>query len=269
MTTNRKKILLTNDDGIRSSGILSLYNELSKFADVTIISAETQRSAESKAVTINNIIRTEKINITDSIVGYSITGTTADAVILGVNTLEEGPFDFVVAGINQGLNVSNHIVLTSGTCAACFEASFYGIPAAAFSMHVSEKNFFISPDDNTFQKAAEVSALIVKQLLQCTYPENLAFINVNYPLDVSLETEIKNTFLSNRFLDFKPEKKLDPRNNSYYFILGHLVEDIPQGSDTDTLLHKMISISPVTANLNLNFKSANDHFVNDLIQKIR
>ncbi len=269
MTTIRKKILLTNDDGIRSNGILTLYTELSKFADVTIIAAETQRSAESKAITINNIIRTEKINITESIVGYSISGTTADAVILGTNILEEGPFDFVVSGINQGLNISNHIVLTSGTCAACFEASFYNIPAVAFSMHVSEKNFFVSPDHNTFQKAAEVSAQIVKELLLSTYPENLAFINVNYPQDVSLETEKRNSFMANKFLDFKPEERQDPRNNNYYFIWGDIVKDIPPGSDTDTLMQKKVSISAVTANLNLNVKSENEQFVDDLIQKVK
>lgn len=269
MTTNRKKILLTNDDGIRSSGILSLYKELSKFADVTIIAAETQRSAEGKAITINNIIRIEKIHITDSIIGYSISGTTADAVIIGENTLEEGPFDFVVAGINQGLNISNHIVLTSGTCAACFEASFYDIPAVAFSMHVSEKNFFVSPDHSTFQKAAEVSAQIVKVLLQSTYPENLAFINVNYPQDVSLETEKRNTFMANKFLDFKPEQRQDPRNNDYYFIWGDFLTDAPIGSDTEVIMQSKVSISPVTANLNLNFKLGNELFVNDLIQKMK
>ena len=269
MTTTKKKILLTNDDGIRSAGILSLYKELSKFADVTIISAETQRSAEGKAITINTIIRNEKIHITDSIIGYSITGTTADAVILGLNTLDEGPFDFVVSGINQGLNISNHIVLTSGTCAACFEASFYNVPAVAFSMHVSEKNFFVSPDHKTFQKAAEVSAQIVRELLVRNYPKNLAFVNVNYPQEVTLKTPKVTTYLTNRFLDFKPEQRKDPRNNDYYFVWGDIIKDIPPGSDAEAIMKNTISISPVTANLNLNNGSENESFIENLIEKMK
>ena len=269
LTSNRKKILLTNDDGIRSAGIISLYNELSKFADVTIISTETQRSAEGKAITINNIIRTEKTRITDSIIGYSITGSTADAVILGLNTLEEKPFDFVVSGINQGLNISNHIVLTSGTCAACFEASFYGIPSAAFSMHVSEQNFFVSPDHDTFKKAAQISAEIVKELLEMEFPENLAFVNVNYPQDVTIDTERVNTILTNRFLDFKPELRKDPRNNDYYFVWGSVIMDIPEGSDAEAIMNKKVSISPVTANLNLNNGSANTNFVDEMMKKMK
>ncbi|NHJ32631.1 MAG: 5'/3'-nucleotidase SurE, partial [Asgard group archaeon] len=57
MSSDRKKILLTCDDGIRSNGLLQLYSELSKFADVTIITPNTQRSAEGKAITINQIVR--------------------------------------------------------------------------------------------------------------------------------------------------------------------------------------------------------------------
>jgi len=87
MSSSKKKILLTCDDGIHSNGLLELYNQLSKFADVIIITPQGQRSAESKAITINKILRIEKVNITDGISGYSISGTSADAVIFGLNFL--------------------------------------------------------------------------------------------------------------------------------------------------------------------------------------
>ncbi|MCK5298682.1 MAG: 5'/3'-nucleotidase SurE [Candidatus Heimdallarchaeota archaeon] len=267
MSVVRKKILLTCDDGIRSNGLVQLYSELSKFADVTIITPNTQRSAEGKAITINQIIRVEKEEITPDITGYSISGSSADAVIFGLNALEEGPFDLVVAGINQGLNISSHIVLTSGTCAAAFEASFYGVPAIAFSMHVNPANYFVNPTLETFSNTAKISAQITKQVLQMDFPEKLAFINVNYPYNASNDTPIKITKLANKFLVFKPELRKDPRNNDYYFFWGDPVKEAPEGSDIEAIAKEYISISPVTSDLNLNNKAEEFTLLDILVKK--
>ncbi len=267
MSSSKKKILLTCDDGIHSNGMLELYSHLSKFANVTIITPQGQRSAESKAITINKILRVEKVNIIDGINGYSISGTSADAVIFGLNSLEEGPFDLVVAGINQGLNISSHIVLTSGTCAAAFEASFYNVPSIAFSMDVSQKNYFVTPTREIFKNAGKIAASITKKVLNLTFPEKLAFINVNFPLDANDETPVELTSLANKFLIFKPDLRKDPRNNDYYFLWGNPVQEAPKGSDIEAILHSKISVSPVTADLNLNNNKESNNLLDKLIEK--
>ena len=268
MTNSRRKILLTNDDGIRSSGVIELYKELSQFADVTVITPHIQRSGEGKAITINNIVRVEKVDVNGLFQGYTITGTSADAIIFGLNTLEEGPFDFVVSGINQGLNISSHIILTSGTCAAAFEAAFNNIPAVAFSMNVSSKHYFISPENEIFTQAAKVSAKIVKELLERDFPENLAFLNVNYPDNVAYNTPIEYTFLADRFIDFTPKAQKDPRNMDYYFFWGGLTKNIPKGSDLDIIMQEKVSISAIRKNLTLNDDNSSQVFIDSLLEKI-
>lgn len=268
MNKRKKKILLTNDDGIRSAGLLELYKQLSTFADVTIITPEVQKSGQSKAITINNILRVEPVNIAKNIDGYYITGTSADAIIYGLTTLEERPFDMVVAGINQGLNISSHIVLTSGTCAACFEASFAGTPAVAFSMDVSRENFFVSPSQEAFHKAADIAGKIVKQLLEMPYPEDLAFININFPKKITEQTNIEWTHLAKKLLEFKPQKKKDPRNKHYYFLWGELVKEIEEGTDLAAITSNNISCSPITNNLNFNSSDTAKKFVKTLINKL-
>ncbi len=268
MTAVRKKILLTNDDGIRSSGVIELYKELSRFADVTVITPHIQRSGEGKAITINNIVRVEKVDVNGLFSGYTITGTSADAIIFGVGALEEGPFDFVVSGINQGLNISSHIILTSGTCAAAFEAAYYGLPAIAFSLNVSQKHYFVSPDSNTFEQAAKVSAKIVKELLERDFPEKLAFLNVNYPDNVAYNTPIVYTFLADRFLDFTPKEQKDPRGMDYYFFWGGLTKEIPEGSDLEIIMKEKVSISAVRKNLTLENDNSAKEFVEDLLEKL-
>ena len=268
MTNIRKRILLTNDDGIRSSGVIELYKELSRFTDVTVITPHIQRSGEGKAITINNIVRVVKEDVNGIFQGYTITGTSADAIIFGVNTLEEGPFDFVVSGINQGLNISSHIVLTSGTCAAAFEAAYSGLPAIAFSLNVSQKHYFVSPDSNTFEQAAKVSAKIVKEILEREFPEKLAFLNVNFPENVAYNNPIVYTFLADRFIDFTPKVQKDPRSMDYYFFWGGLTKNIPEGSDLDIIMKEQVSLSAVRKNLTLENDSSSKEFVLDVIEKL-
>ncbi|HUT82999.1 MAG TPA: 5'/3'-nucleotidase SurE [Candidatus Bathyarchaeia archaeon] len=266
--SNKPKILLTCDDGIHSNGLLQLYYELSNIADVTIITPHIQRSAEGKAITINQILRIEKIIINGDFEGYSINGTSADAVIFGLHELD-GPFDLVVSGINQGLNISSHIVLTSGTCAAAFEASFYGVPAIAFSMDVSPQHYFITPSRETFEQTAKISAKIVSILLGEKYPENLAFINVNYPFSITEKTPIKITNLAKRFLIFKPELRKDPRNNDYYFLWGEPAKEAPPGSDIEAFTQGAISLSPVINDLSFPFNKESLKFLDDLLLDLK
>ncbi|NHJ49957.1 MAG: 5'/3'-nucleotidase SurE [Asgard group archaeon] len=267
MTSVKPKILLTNDDGIRSNGLIQLYHELAKFADVTIITPHVQRSGESKAITINQIIRVETVDVTNSKKGYIINGTAADCVIFGLHALEERPFDLVVSGINQGLNISSHIILTSGTCAAALEASFYDVPAIALSMNVMQSHYFVSPSKETFTNVAKSAAKIVKKLIRKSFPKGLAFINVNFPFETTEETPIEIATIFNKFLDFKPELRKDPRNNDYYFFWGEPTFNAPKGSDVEVIGRGCISLSPASNDLNTTKESNLISFLLHLIKK--
>ncbi|MCF2143307.1 MAG: 5'/3'-nucleotidase SurE [Candidatus Heimdallarchaeota archaeon] len=249
MTEKKYKILLTCDDGLRSNGLIMLYKALKKIAQVTIITPHIQRSAEGKGITINQILHVEKEVISENIQGYTIDGSSADAVIFGLQALSERPFDMVVAGINQGLNISSHIILTSGTCAAAFEAAYMNIPAIAFSMDVHQANFFVTPPKETFKVATELAAKMVEKLLGKRFPPELAFFNVNFPKQITRETLIEITSLADRSLTFKPIKHKDPRENDYYFLWGDAILEAPPGTDLHAILKNKISISPVTKNL--------------------
>jgi 5'-nucleotidase len=263
--TRRKKILLTNDDGINSKGLLPLYRELSTFADVTVITPNIQRSGESKAITINTILRVEETELLPKVKAYTISGTAADGIIYALHKLPERPFDFVVAGINQGLNVSSHIIMTSGTCAAAFEASFYGIPAVAFSMKVPETNFFVTPEENVFHSAAKVAARITKQLIDKVYPQKMAFLNVNFPEKTTSTTPIVLTTLAKRLIVFKPYEYQDPRNNDYFFLWGDIAKEVKKGSDVHAILEDKISVTPITNDLTLNSNDQITNFVEKMI----
>ena len=109
---DKLNILIANDDGIDSPGIVRLAEAASKFGNVWVAAPSSQCSGMSQKLTIR--------------------GTLADCVKLAVNFLMPVKPDVVFSGINFGYNTGFDIAY-SGTVGAAMEALINGIPAIAFS----------------------------------------------------------------------------------------------------------------------------------------
>ncbi len=127
------RILLVNDDGIMAEGLSHIAKELEKDYELTIIAPENQQSAKSHSITLFEALSVKEVKL-DGIKSkaYSVSGTPADCVRVGMEALVPGGIDLVVSGINQGLN-SGMDILYSGTVSAAIEASVYNIPSIAIS----------------------------------------------------------------------------------------------------------------------------------------
>ena len=128
-------ILITNDDGIRADGIIELAKELAKTHNIYVVAPDTQRSATGHAITIHNPIMVNKEYIDDNISAYSISGTPADCVKVGVEALfKEVNIDMVLSGINNGPNLGTDVIY-SGTVSAAIEGFVQNKPSIAFSLN--------------------------------------------------------------------------------------------------------------------------------------
>lgn len=127
------RVLLVNDDGIHSEGIRILAKELEKDYEVIVVAPEEQKSAQSQAITISKSLIVKEIEL-DGLKSkaYSVSGTPADCVRVALDKLIEKPVDFVISGINTGLNAGMD-VLYSGTVSAAIEANIYKLPSMAIS----------------------------------------------------------------------------------------------------------------------------------------
>jgi len=246
-------ILLSNDDGIYSSGIRSLGSVMHKRNwNVTIIAPRSQRSAEGKAITFDQPVRMQEVSLSylEGKLGWRTTGTPADAVIFGVYQRvneKKPPFDLIVSGINAGENTSVHSVLTSGTCAVSLEAALLGFPAIAFSMDVDEHLFFDDFANPSGMKiAAETACEIIQKVLEQGLPEGIGFLNVNFPNTISKDTPIEICPMARtKYRDYTIRRE-DPRGVPYYWIWGETL-DIPQNTDAYAVLKKKVtSITPIT-----------------------
>jgi 5'-nucleotidase len=231
------KILLTNDDGYNAPGILALYETLKSNHEVLLIAPDREKSAVSHAITLNEPMRLERVNLSNGDKGYSITGTPADCVKLGLFKFYTSPPDLVISGINPGSNTGVNLNY-SGTVGAVREAALNGIPGIAVSMFKKEKVLdFFGMSQFMFQ--------IVNKIHDYKLPSG-TFLNINAPgIPVAEACGVKITRQALNNISKQFEKRIDPRNKAYYWY-GSIERIKSEGNtDVNALLENYISITPV------------------------
>jgi 5'-nucleotidase len=165
------RILLTNDDGIDAEGLQLLEKLVRQFTqNIWVCAPATNQSAKSHSLTTRQDIVLQEHDEQR----FSVTGTPADSVVIGVQQImRRNPPHLVLAGINAGRNLADDVVY-SGTVAAAREASLLGIPAIAFSQQMADY------PNQEWGTAAAVFAALFPYLLRLVLPAQ-SFLNVNFP----------------------------------------------------------------------------------------
>lgn len=237
-------ILLTNDDGVYSSGLKASYEALKNMGDVFVVSPAVQKSAVGRSISIMEPIRVSEVNV-DGMEAYAVDGTPTDSVIIGIHEIIKDTPDVVVCGINIGENISSESVTTSGTVGAALEAATQEAPSIAISLQVPDIEKFESFSHKfDFSLAKKVLAAVVKKVEEGAMPRGVDVLNVNVPLDFSGGFEVTN--LARRLYHTRIEERLDPRGRKYYWIDGVEIEDENEGTDLHALRKGKVSITPIT-----------------------
>lgn len=127
------RILVTNDDGINSEGLIILSKLLAAEHDVYVVAPDKNRSAVSHSFTMREAVILDGPEKKDGITWYSCSGTPSDCVHVVLAGLLGFMPDVVLSGINKGENLGTDIVF-SGTAAAARHASMEDIPGIAVSL---------------------------------------------------------------------------------------------------------------------------------------
>src|ERR1700751_4599723 len=133
------RILISNDDGIYSPGILALAEAAAQFGDVRIVAPDVEQSSMGAAITASRPLPVRKTPVKE-FDAYRVNGTPSDCVAMGLH-LWPGA-DLVLSGINLGSNLGNSI-WHSGTLAAAKQAVLLGLRGIALSVATprDEPNF--------------------------------------------------------------------------------------------------------------------------------
>ncbi len=244
-----KNILLTNDDGVYSTGLKAAYESVKDLGEVTVVAPSTQKSGVGRGISIFEPLRLSLASL-NGFKAYAVAGTPTDAVILGLfSILKEKP-DLVLSGFNVGENISTDTVTTSGTIGAALEAASYGIPAIAASIQVLDEGDKFD-DHRAYKYDFEVGIKFVKKIaknvIKLGLPEGVDLLNINIPRHATSETEIEITRLARKIFLTGVEERHDPRGRPYYWINGDLIRDAEEGTDVKAVMKKgHISVTPLS-----------------------
>jgi len=235
------KILVSNDDGIYSEGIIALREAMMEIGEVFVYAPHKQQSAIGHAITTHIPLRVNPYYMNGEFFGYAVTGTPADCVKLAVTThMKEKP-DLIVSGINHGSNTAINVIY-SGTVSAATEGTILGVPSIAFSLTTYV--------DFDFTYSKKVAQIIAKAVLKNGLPPGV-LLNVNIPpVNEDKIKGIKVTKQGKSRWNDCFEKRVDPQQREYYWLTGTMesFED-DEGSDIRAIQENYVSVTPIQFDL--------------------
>jgi 5'-nucleotidase len=227
------RILISNDDGIYSPGILALAKVASRFGRVRIVAPDVEQSSMSHAITSSRPLRYKQIRLGD-FEAYRVNGTPADCVALG--THQWGHVDLVLSGINLGANLGS-ACWHSGTVAAAKQAALLGMRGIAFSTSFSEKK---EPDFASLEPyVSKVLELLIKE-------KQMPLINVNLP---AKPKGIRWTRQAVGQYDGEVIRDKDPMGRAVFWFTVKPLEDEAEGTDRWAFANNWVSVTPLRLDL--------------------
>ena len=231
----RKKILVTNDDGVRSDGIIALAEALKPLGDVTIVAPLNEASAIGHALTLRRPLHLEPFG--DGV--FAVDGTPTDCVNIAVTKVLDGMPDLIVSGINKGWNIGDDVTY-SGTVSGALEGALLGVPSIAVSLKYTHDIFDFGP-------SSMVAARYAKAVLEKGLPPR-TLLNINVPTGPIRGYRITVQGKRNHITSVMDV--IDPRQRVWYWIEEGQNDWEPHDrSDYQAVKDGFVSITPLHPDL--------------------
>ncbi len=236
MSTEKPRILITNDDGIHSEGIAALEVALKDLGDIYVVAPESEMSGAAHSLTLARPLRIRQIDERH----WTVDGTPTDCVTLALNQILAPDIrpDICASGINHGANLGDDASY-SGTVAGALEATILGVPGLAFSLVVNRSH--------DFTESARIARQVTERALREGIPQD-TLLNVNIPKGNAKGLRVtKQGFKTARPVI---SEHIDPRGKAYYWI-GEVRDGFRAegGTDFEAIDEGFVSITPMRADL--------------------
>ena len=228
----KRRILISNDDGIYSPGMLAVAKVAARFGEVRIVAPDVEQSSMGHAITSSRPLRYRRVPL-GNFDAYRVNGTPADCVALGTHHWEH--VDLVLSGINLGPNLGNSC-WHSGTLAAAKQAALLGLRGIAFSTAVGEK-------EPNFTALEPYVAKVLRLLLE---EETMCLVNVNLP---AKPRGIRWTRQAVQQYDGKVVPGKDPMGRPIFWFTVIPLTGEEEGTDHWAFAHHWVSVTPLRLDL--------------------
>lgn len=230
------RILLTNDDGIHSDGLIKLEEALKQLGDVYVVAPAAEMSGASHSLTLARPLRIRQLDNRH----WAVDGTPTDCVTLALNKIlpyEERPH-ICVSGINHGGNLGDDATY-SGTVAGALEATILGVPGVALSL--------VARDNFNFRDAAAFAVVAAQKVLDEGLPEG-TLLNINLP-----PGEVKGVRVTRQGIkNARPviTEHIDPRGKPYFWIgEEYFNTNSEEGTDYHAVELGYVSVTPIRSDM--------------------
>ncbi|HSU14366.1 5'/3'-nucleotidase SurE [Longimicrobium sp.] len=232
-------ILCTNDDGYLARGLRVLSGAAQALGEVHVVAPDREQSATSHSLTMHVPIRERSVGERT----HSVSGTPTDCVFLAVQELLPRRPDFVLSGVNHGMNMGED-VLYSGTVSAAMEATVFGIPAVALS-------YAGRTDVEHLEAYGPLLERLLAQIVSHDGFPRETLLNVNLPpISPSDVKGVMVTRLGRRSFSDSYVRGTDPSGRPYYWIGGGSIEwATEEGTDFFAIDNGYISVTPLHLDL--------------------
>lgn len=247
---NRPLILLTNDDGIRSPGLLAAAHACAPLGDLLIAAPVVQQSGvgRAKPSTSGGRIFAEELLVNEQKhTGYAIEGSPAQVVEHALVELAVRPVAVAVSGINYGENIGEGIAV-SGTVGAAMEAASLGVPALAISLQTAPEHYYSHSAEVDFTVAAHFLHQFVVATLRQDLPAGVDLLKIDVPMAASVATPHRWTRLSRQryFHPVAPQRRKLSDPAPMGFRTGFDAERLEADSDIRAVIvDRVVSVTPV------------------------
>jgi len=231
-------ILLSNDDGYKSSGLKALKDVLENYGNVTTVAPHRDISASSSCLSVHGPVEINKISANF----YKVYGTPADCVHIASRGILKKIPDIVFSGVNIGSNMGDDVIY-SGTVGAAIEGrhSKYGSVAISIASKKPKHT------DDLHQTLEHIIEHIFHKLIK-----QKTIMNINIPdLPFSKIKGIKITKLGKRQLPLRAS--VLKKDKKKFFNIGRVGKGISAaGNDFHAIEKGFISITPLTIDMTNN-----------------
>jgi 5'-nucleotidase len=250
------QILITNDDGILSPGLLAAAEAVYDLGDLLIVAPRSQQTAMSRSLPSGpNVGIIEEVMLTVSdhpIRAYAVHGSPSLCVVHAVYELSKTIPALCISGINYGENIGMTTAI-SGTVGAALEASLCGVPALAVSLEVDARLHHAEAYATLNWDAARYfTRQFALRLLSQALPPEISALNVNIPATATLHTEVRATVQSHHAYHYFV--RAGERNTAQGFRLplapafdARTLE--PQSDIQGLIMDRVVTVTPLTGNL--------------------
>jgi 5'-nucleotidase len=238
------RILVTNDDGIHSPGLVVAENIARALSeDVWVVAPENEQSGASHSLTLSSPLRMRKMDARR----YAVSGTPTDCVMMAcLYLLKDDMPALVLSGVNWGSNLADDVTY-SGTIAGAMEGCALGIPSIALSQSYDEASR-LSID----WSAGEAHGPdLVRRLVKTGWPQG-TLMNVNFPACAASDVKGVAVVPQGKYdlASTEIEERMDARQRAYYWIgLRRRRATPPENSDLGAVYANQIAVTPLHLNL--------------------